>query len=70
VIAYPRRLLALVQRWIAAGVVPRIVGTIKFQGVTDHEAADAFAAIPGARLRHLFHNRHELTFFWRREDAT
>jgi 23S rRNA (cytidine2498-2'-O)-methyltransferase len=69
VIAYPRRLLALVERWIAAGVVPRIVATIKFQGATDHDAAGAFATIPRAQLRHLFHNRHELTFFWRREDT-
>lgn len=66
VIAYPRRLLALVQTWIGSGAVPRIVCTIKFKGETDHDAADAFAAIPGGRLRHLFHNRHELTFLWRR----
>ena len=32
VIAYPRRLLALVQTWIASGAVPRIVCTVKFQG--------------------------------------
>jgi 23S rRNA (cytidine2498-2'-O)-methyltransferase len=66
VIAYPRRMLALVERWIAAGAPARIVCTIKFQGATDHDAAAAFAAIPGARLRHLFHNKHELTFFWSR----
>jgi 23S rRNA (cytidine2498-2'-O)-methyltransferase len=39
---------------------------VKFQGETDHDAADAFAAIPGGRLMHLFHNRHELTFLWER----
>jgi 23S rRNA (cytidine2498-2'-O)-methyltransferase len=27
-------------------------------------AGDAFMAIPGARLMHLFHNKHELTFAW------
>jgi 23S rRNA (cytidine2498-2'-O)-methyltransferase len=64
VIAYPDRLLALVRTWIASGLVPRIVCTVKFQGATDHEAAAAFAAIPGGRLRHLFHNKHELTFRW------
>ncbi len=69
VIAYPARLLALVRRWIAAGAARRIVCTIKFQDPTDHDAADAFATIPGARLLHLSHNKHELTFLWR-HDAT
>jgi 23S rRNA (cytidine2498-2'-O)-methyltransferase len=70
VIAYPRRLLTLVQRWIAAGTVPRIVCTVKFQGATDHDAAAAFASVPGGRLIHMFHNKHELTFCWQRETAT
>jgi len=64
VIAYPERLLALVQRWIEAGAAQHIVCTIKFQGDTAHEAADAFAAIPGGQVVHLFHNKHELTFMW------
>jgi len=67
VIAYPARLLALVRRWIDAGCGGRIVCSVKFQGATDHETADAFAAIPGGRLVHLFHNKHELTFLWARE---
>ena len=66
VIAYPARLLGLVQRWIEAGDVQRIVCSVKFQGGTDHDAADAFAAIEGGRLMHLFHNKHELTFAWAR----
>lgn len=66
VIAYPDRLLALIERWIAADAARRIVCTIKFQGETDHDAAAAFAAIPGARLHHLLHNKHELTFVWQR----
>lgn len=64
IIAYPDRLLALVQRWIDAGAAKNIVFTIKFQGPTDHDVADAFAAIPGAQVIHLFHNKHELTFLW------
>jgi 23S rRNA (cytidine2498-2'-O)-methyltransferase len=64
VIAYPARLLALVTRWIEAGKAARILCTIKFQGPTDHDIADRFALIPGARLMHLAHNKHELTFFW------
>jgi 23S rRNA (cytidine2498-2'-O)-methyltransferase len=64
VIAYPERLLALVRRWIEADAARHIICTIKFQGTTDHNAADAFAAIPGGRVMHLFHNKHELTFLW------
>ncbi len=64
VIAYPARLLALVRRWIDSGRARRIVCSVKFQGETDHDTADAFAAIPGGRLVHLFHNKHELTFVW------
>lgn len=66
IIAYPDRLLALVRRWIDSGLAGRIVCTVKFQGATDHEAVAAFAAIPGGRLMHLFHNKHELTFCWQR----
>jgi 23S rRNA (cytidine2498-2'-O)-methyltransferase len=68
VIAYPDRLLALVRRWIDAGAARHIVCTIKFQDPTDHEAAEAFAAIPGGRVVHLFHNKHELTFLWGAKD--
>jgi 23S rRNA (cytidine2498-2'-O)-methyltransferase len=64
VVAYPDRLLDLAMRWIAAGAPRRIVCTLKFQGATDHITAEAFAAIPGGRLTHLFHNKHELTFWW------
>lgn len=59
---YPARLLGLVERWLAAGACRRFVCTIKFQGATDHVAARRFAAIPGSQLRHLFHNKHELTW--------
>lgn len=62
VVCYPQRLLALVKRWLDSGRAKRFVCTIKFQGATDHEAARAFAAIPGSRLMHLSHNKHELTW--------
>jgi 23S rRNA (cytidine2498-2'-O)-methyltransferase len=62
VVCYPARLLALVERWLRAGACRRFVCTIKFQGATDHDIAARFAAIPGAILRHLFHNKHELTW--------
>ncbi|MGH7058751.1 MAG: SAM-dependent methyltransferase, partial [Stellaceae bacterium] len=62
IVCYPARLLALVERWLAAGACRHFVCTIKFQGETDHETARRFAAIPGSQLRHLHHNRHELTW--------
>jgi 23S rRNA (cytidine2498-2'-O)-methyltransferase len=62
VVCYPRRLLALVERWLVAGNCRRFVCTLKFQGPNDHETARRFAAIPGSRLLHLHQNKHELTW--------
>ncbi len=62
IVCYPARLLALVERWRASGLVRNFVCTLKFQGETDHKSAAAFAALPGARVLHLHHNKHELTF--------
>ena len=69
VIAYPARVLGMVRGWVSSGKARRIVCTLKFQGATDHESAEAFAAIPGGRLVHLFHNKHELTFLWQAPDT-
>jgi len=62
VVCYPKRLLRLVETWLASGLVGRFICTIKFQGETDHATTRAFAAIPGSRLLHLHHNKHELTW--------
>jgi 23S rRNA (cytidine2498-2'-O)-methyltransferase len=51
-----------VKKWLEAGTVGRFACTIKFQGATDFEAMREFAAIPGSRLLHLHHNKHELTW--------
>lgn len=67
IIAYPARLLGLARRWIESGRAARMVLTIKFQGETDHDTAEQFAALPGGTVRHLWNNKHELTFFWTRE---
>jgi 23S rRNA (cytidine2498-2'-O)-methyltransferase len=66
VICYPARLLKLVERWLASSDVRNAVCTLKFQGETDFETAQGFAAIPGSRLLHLHHNKHELTWLWRK----
>ena len=70
VVAYPARLLTLVERWMASGAAGHIVCTVKFQGDTNHATADLFAALPGGRLVHLFHNKHELTFLWHGDGST
>src|SRR5215207_5325842 len=62
VVCYPARLLGLVERWLVQGTCGRFVCTLKFQGATDHATAARFAAIPGSTLRHLSHNKHELTW--------
>jgi 23S rRNA (cytidine2498-2'-O)-methyltransferase len=62
IICYPQRLLGLVQRWLDADAVRNVICTIKFQGVTDQGVVREFQAIPGGRVLHLHHNRHELTF--------
>lgn len=66
VACYPRRLLDLVSRWIAAKAARRIVATVKFQGPTDLAIQREFSSIPGSTLQHLFHNKHELTWMWMR----
>lgn len=62
VICYPQRLLALVARWLEAGLAANMVCTIKFQGQTDFGIIREFQSIPGSRLLHLCQNKHELTF--------
>jgi 23S rRNA (cytidine2498-2'-O)-methyltransferase len=62
VVCYPERLLRLIERWRAAGTVRRFVCTVKLQGETDFHAIAAVKAIPGSRLLHLHHNKHELTW--------
>lgn len=62
VICYPERLLAMVERWLEQGECRRFVCTVKFQGQTDFGIMERFRAIPGSRLMHLHHNKHELTW--------
>jgi len=63
VICYPKRLYGLIERWIGSGRARRMICTLKFQGATDFAAIEAFRKLPGIQLRHLHHNRHELTLF-------
>ncbi len=62
VICYPERLYRLVTKWIESGLARHMVCTVKFQGATDFAIQRRFAELPGARLMHLHHNKHELTW--------
>lgn len=63
IICYPERLLNLVKRFMDAGKVRNFVCTIKYQAETDWEKTLKFLEIPGSRIVHLHHNKHEVTWF-------
>lgn len=60
VICYPERLYEYVERWLASGACQRFVCTLKFQSDRHYAVIERFASLPGSRVCHLFHNRHEL----------
>ncbi|WP_029460674.1 SAM-dependent methyltransferase [Solidesulfovibrio alcoholivorans] len=62
VICYPDRLYEWLSRWLALGECRNYVLTVKLQGETDFRLLGKFRDIPGSRLLHLSHNKHELTF--------
>jgi 23S rRNA (cytidine2498-2'-O)-methyltransferase len=64
VAAYPSRASALISRWLGVGAARRIVCTVKMQGPTDHDAIEGLRRLDGARVLHLHHNKHEVTFLW------
>jgi len=61
VICYPEKLFRHIQLWLDSGLCQRFVCTLKFQG-EDYSAVKLFDQLPGGRVVHLSHNRHELTF--------
>jgi 23S rRNA (cytidine2498-2'-O)-methyltransferase len=62
VICYPARLYEWVEKWLASGLCQNFVCTIKMQGEADFETTRRFAALPGGKVVHLYHNKHELTW--------
>jgi 23S rRNA (cytidine2498-2'-O)-methyltransferase len=63
IICYPERLLNLVKRFLESGKVKNFVCTIKYQAETDWENTLKFLEIPGSKIVHLHHNKHEVTWF-------
>jgi 23S rRNA (cytidine2498-2'-O)-methyltransferase len=63
IICYPERLLNLVKRFLDSGKVKNFVCTIKYQAEIDWEQTLKFLEIPGSKIVHLHHNKHEVTWF-------
>lgn len=63
VICYPEKLLEFYQMWREKRPDINLVGTIKLQGETDFEVIKKFYQLQNAHVVHLFHNKHELTFY-------
>lgn len=63
IVCYPERLLNLVNTWMTKGQVKNLMCTIKFQGEADFSLIDRFLAIPNSKIVHLYHNKHELTWW-------
>lgn len=65
IICYPSKLLELVKKWHASGMVKNFVCTIKFQGATDYAIMEKFLTdFPGSRIVHLYCNKHEVTWIF------
>jgi 23S rRNA (cytidine2498-2'-O)-methyltransferase len=62
VVCYPEKLYRYIERWLEPGACQNLVCTLKFQGKEHYAVIDRFAAVPGSRIVHLSHNRHELTW--------
>lgn len=70
IICFPARLFELVEEWRSSGLVKNFVFTIKFKGETDFVSLEKFAAIPGSKIQHLAHNKHEVTWSLLQESKT
>jgi len=67
VVAYPDRILELIETWAGGQLANRIVVQMKFRGPPDHaKIADGLARFEaagyGARVRHFFNDKNEITF--------
>jgi 23S rRNA (cytidine2498-2'-O)-methyltransferase len=63
VICYPKDLADLIDVWRNSGLAKNFVCTIKFQGKTDFGVTSRLANLPGAKIKHLYNNKHEVTCY-------
>jgi 23S rRNA (cytidine2498-2'-O)-methyltransferase len=61
-ICYHEKLLSWIQLWMDAGSQANFICTLKFQGKDHYPIIKEFKKIPGSKIIHLYHNKHELTF--------
>jgi len=74
VIAYPERILELLEKWCGKRLAERAVVTMKFQGDPDWEALDTALDLArrhgyAARAKHFFNNKNEVTMMLRADDV-
>ena len=69
IICYPEKLLELVLAWQKSGLCENFVCTIKFQGATDFVTLKKFQALENATVRHLRHNKHEVTVWIKKSSS-
>jgi len=63
VICYPEVLWKWISRWLESGLARNFICTIKMQGnLYDRDTVLRFASVPGSKVLHLWHNKHELTW--------
>lgn len=70
VIAYPERVVELLERWCGNRWAKRLVVTMKFQGEVDWQALEhafgvARAAGYSVRAKHFFSNKNEVSLMLR-----
>lgn len=63
VICYPEKLFEWVKKWLEVSPEINFVCTLKFQGEGNYDIVKEFEKIEGSQVVHLFHNKHELTWF-------
>lgn len=62
VICYPEKLLEWIEKYRQVLPYVNFVCTIKFQGEGGYDITQEFLKIPGSKVFHLSHNKHELTW--------
>jgi 23S rRNA (cytidine2498-2'-O)-methyltransferase len=63
IICYPEKLLDYIKLWMNHKACKNFVCTLKFQGAIDFAIVKEFEKIDGSHVVHLYHNKHELTWF-------
>ena len=63
IICYPEKLFEMVQLWLTSGYCKNFVCTLKFQGETDYSSIERFQSLENTRIKHLHHNKHEVTLW-------